>query len=64
MEDLPYDDTEEDNGSVILVFELIFNMISQSIHAKSATLNINSVCKYVGMELSLTHTVEFIKGYI
>ena len=63
MEDLPHDDTEEDNGTVILVLKIIFDMISQSIHAKSATLNINSVCKYVGIE-SLTHTVEFIKCYI
>ena len=43
MEDLPYDDTEEDNGTVVLVLKLIFDMISQSIHAKSAALNINSV---------------------
>ena len=63
MEDLPYDDTEKDNGTVILVLKLIFDMISQSIHAKSAALNINSVCKYVGME-SRTHTVELIKSYI
>ena len=65
MEDLPYNDTEEDNGnSCFSKYKLIFNMISQSIHGKSATLNISSLCKYVGMELTLTHTVQFIQSYV
>lgn len=43
MEDLPYDETEEDNGKIL---EQIFNMISQS--HKHATM----------FMLKLTHTVH------